>query len=484
MKANEFSIDRRGAVDFQPDPLRILRDLWQTAGLDASALDKVVLSGSDPVFPSSFAIGTAAQVSIAAAALAACEFGHRRGASRNTVSVDIRHAAVECTGWFSVNGHSPELFDALSGLYRCRDGWVRLHAVFEHHRHGALRLLGLAPQRATRSDVAEVLGSWSAEDFEARAADAGLVATALRTFAEWDASPQGLAVAAMPVFSIERIGDAPPRGLTTLSHVDNTAATSPPLAGVRVLDATRILAGPVGGRTLAGYGADVMLVNAPHLPNIAAIAETSRGKLSTHVDLGSTEGHGIFERLLDEADVLVQGYRPGGFEALGFSPGDIASRHPGMVYVTLTAYGRDGPWATRRGFDSLVQTAMGFNAAEALAAGQEQPRAFPMQIIDHCTGFLIAMCVAAALIRQREQGGTWHVNLSLAQTGHWLRGLGRVADGFRAGVPDAEEYLETSESGFGLLRALRHSVNLSRGAVTRPRPSMPPGSHPPVWPER
>ncbi|MGF6779295.1 CoA transferase [Paraburkholderia sp. GAS334] len=484
MKANESSADQDGAADFQPEPLRILRELWQTAGLDASALDNVVLSGSDPVFPSSFAIGTAAQVSIAAAALAACEFGHRRGAPRQNVSVDMRHAALECTGWFSVNGHSPELFDALSGLYRCRDGWVRLHAVFEHHRHGALRLLGLDPHSATRSDIAEVLGSWRAEDFETLAANAGLVVTALRTFAEWDASPQGMAVAAMPLFSIERIGDAPPRDLAAASHADNTAAMPSPLAGVRVLDATRILAGPVGGRTLAGYGADVMLVNAPYLPNIEAIAETSRGKLSTHVDLGSLEGRSTFERLLDGADVLVQGYRPGGFEALGFGPKDIASRHPGMVYVTLTAYGRNGPWAMRRGFDSLVQTTMGFNAAEGFAARQEQPRAFPMQIIDHCTGFLIAMCVAAALIRQREQGGTWHVNLSLAQTGHWLRGLGRVADGFGVSMPDAEEYLETRESGFGQLRALRHSANLSRTDVSWARPSMPPGSHPPVWPEK
>jgi crotonobetainyl-CoA:carnitine CoA-transferase CaiB-like acyl-CoA transferase len=484
MKASKSSIDPDPGTDRQPEPLRILRELWLTAGLDASALDNITLSGSDPVFPSSFAIGAAAQVSIAAAALAACEFSYRRGAPRQNVSVDMRHAALECTGWFSVNGQSPELFDALSGLYRCQDGWVRLHAVFEHHRHGALRLLGLDPYNATRSHIAEVLGSWRAEDFETAAANACLVAVALRTVAEWDASPQGMAVATMPLFSIERIGDAPPRDSAAASYADNAAAMSSPMAGVRVLDATRVLAGPVGGRTLAGYGADVVLVNAPYLPNIEAIAETSRGKLSTHVDLDSLEGQSTFEHLLEGADVLIQGYRPGGFEKLGFGPGDIASRHPGVVYVTLTAYGRDGPWAKRRGFDSLVQTAMGFNVAEGLAARREQPRAFPMQIIDNCTGFLIAMCVAAALIRQREQGGTWHVNLSLAQTGHWLRGLGRVADGFRVSPPEVEEYLETFESGFGQLRAIRHSANLSRTVVKWSRPSMPPGSHPPVWPER
>lgn len=472
------------SADRSPDPYAALRELWLAAGLDPGALNSITLSGIDPVVPSSFAIGTAAQVSIAAAALAACEFAHARGVPRQNVNVDMLHAAVECMGWFSVDDHAPELFDALSGVYRCDNGWVRLHAVFEHHRHGALRLLGLDPHGATRADVAHALSSWHAVDFERAAAKAGLVATALRTFDEWDSSPQGEAVAAMPLFSIEQIGEAPPRDCRPPLRTNSPPPHRRPLEGVRVIDATRILAGPVAGRTLAGYGADVMLVNAPYLPNIEAIAETSRGKLSAYVDLKSSQGREDFDRLLQEADVLVQGYRPGAFESHGFGPDNVARRHPGVVYVTLSAYGHDGPWATRRGFDSLVQTAMGFNAAEALAAKQIQPRAFPMQAIDHCTGFLIALCVSAALIRQRRQGGTWHAKLSLAQTGHWLRGLGRVRDGFSVETPRADDYLEARTSGFGQLRAIRHSANLVRTPASWPRPSMPPGSHPLVWPER
>lgn len=253
--------------------------LWSLAGLPPQALAEVTLTGCDPVFPSSFAVARTAQVSIAAAALAACELGHARGVARQGVAVDAAHAAAESTGWFSLDGKVPELWDPFAGLYPCADGHVRIHTNFRHHRDGALRLLGLDPQTAVRADVERAMLRWKALDFEQAAADRGLVATALRNFAEWDATPQGQAVAAQPVMTLTRIGDAPPLALPTL------ADSAPPLAGVRVLDLTRILAGPVGGRTLAAFGADVMLVTSPNLPNIDAIADSSRSKRSAHVDL-------------------------------------------------------------------------------------------------------------------------------------------------------------------------------------------------------
>ena len=290
---------------------RILKDIWLLAGLPEAALAHARLTGADPVLPSSFAVGAAAQATIAAAALAACELGHARGAPRQQVAVDMQHAALDCTGWFSIDGRVPALWDAFSGLYRASDGWVRIHANFAHHRDGALRLLGLDPATAQRADAEAAMRSWKALDFEDAAAARGLVATALRTFDEWDATTQGRALAAQPLFSIERIGDAAPLALPAL------AAEARPLEGVRVLDLTRILAGPVGGRALAAYGADVMLVNSPHLPNIEAIADTSRGKLSAHVDLRSDAGRDVLARLLADAHVFIQGYRPGALAALG-----------------------------------------------------------------------------------------------------------------------------------------------------------------------
>ena len=452
-----------------------LTELWAQIELAQEALDFAMLTGAEPVLTSSFAVATAAQATIAAAALAACEVGHVRGAVRQQVSVDIVQAALECEGWFSVNGRVPEPWDKFSGLYQCGDGIVRLHANFAHHRDGALRLLGLDPQRASRADAQEALLAWTAVDFETATADAGLVATALRTFAQWDATEQGAAVAAQPLMTIERLGEADPLPLPPL---DGNAR---PLTGIRTLELTRVLAGPVGGRALAAYGADVMLVNSPNLPNIAAIADTSRGKRSVHIDLDEPGGAVTLQRLIADAHVFIQGYRPNSLARRGFGPEQVSRRRPGIVYVSLTAYGGHGPWASRRGFDSLVQTAMGFNDAEAKAAGQDSPRPLPMQILDEASGYLMAMGASAALCRQQREGGSWHVQVSLAQTGHWLRSLGRVPDGSRAPPVTRDPYLETLPSGFGELRALRHSAQLSRTPAAWTLPSMPPGSSPPQW---
>ena len=453
-----------------------LARLWRMAKLPDAALVYARLTGSEPVLPSSFPVSTAAQTTIAAAALAACELGHLRGAARQQVQVGMVHAALECSSWFSIDGVSPDPWDKFSGLYACDDGWVRVHANFAHHRDGALCLMGLDPVTATRAHAEQALLGWRATDFETAAADAGLVATALRDFAQWDISAQGQALAAQPLFTIERIGDAAPLKLPYL------APDARPLTGVRVLDLTRILAGPVGTRAMAAYGADVLLVNSPHLPNIEAIADTSRGKLSAHADLRTAAGQQALRQVVSDAHVFVQGYRPGGLDALGFGALELAQQRPGIVLVSLSAYGPEGPWSGRRGFDSLVQTAMGFNHAEGKAKGDGKPRPMPMQILDHATGYLIAFGAGVALLRQQNEGGSWQVRVSLAQTGQWLRGLGRVVDGFAIKPPDRAPYLEKSSSGFGELLALRHSAELERTPAKWGLPSVPPGSHPMRWP--
>ncbi len=468
-------------ADSSIDPRAVLSDLWRLADLLRGAPgvpSNAVLTGHDGQIPSSFAVGTAAQTTIAAAALAACELGHLRGQARQTVSVEMAHAALECACWFSLDGKVPAAWDQFSGLYQCADGWVRIHTNFAHHRDGALRLMGLNPETATRAQAEAAMLTQHALAFEQAAADAGLVVAAMRTFEEWDRHDQGKAIAAQPLMTFERIGEAPARAWLPLVPGHR------PLTGLRVLDLTRILAGPVCGRTLAANGADVMLVNSPHLPNIDAIAETSRGKLSCHIDLHTDAGRATLKRLAKDCQVFVQGYRPGGLAALDFDAAALAQIHPGIVYVSLSAYGEQGPWGQRRGFDSLVQTAMGFNDAEARALGSASPRALPMQILDYATGHLMAFATCVALLRQQQEGGSWHVRLSLAQTGHWLRSLGRVTPAAGVKMPDRAPYLETTSTGFGELTAIRHSAMLSDTPAQWVRPSMPPGTHPPVWPER
>ena len=456
-----------------------MRALWQSLGLPADALAHLTLTGREPALPSSFAVGTAAQLSFAAAALAAAEIGHARNGLRQQVRVDMRHAALECSGRFTLDGVAPNLWDKIAGLYACQSGWVRLHTNFAHHRDGVLRLLGLPEGPDTeRAAVEQALARWDAFAFEQAATDAGLVVAALRSFDAWDAHPQAAAIAAQPLVAIERIGDAPPLTLPPLPQQRR------PLSGVRVVDLTRILAGPFCGRTLAAYGADVMLVNSPHLPNIDAIADLSRGKLSALADLRTDAGRDALRGVLVDANVFVQGYRPGALAALGFAPEAVAQQRPGIVTVSLSAYGETGPWAGKRGFDSLVQTATGFNVAEAEAAGAAQPRALPVQIVDMASGALMAFGAQAALLRQQTEGGSWHVRVSLARTALWLRVLGRVADGFGAAATDFGDVMQTSASGWGVLDAIRPTAEFSHTPAGYARPAMPPGSHPLVWPER
>lgn len=459
-----------------------LAGLWAQAELPPAALASAELpEPSDGLMPSSFAVATAAQASLGAAALAAVELGRRRGGPAQTVHVDATAAALECCAHFTVDGRQLPQWDKLSGLYACgadagEPGHVRIHANFAHHRDGALKLLGLpAGPDTARDAVTQALRRWRADAFESAAADAGLVVAAVRSFDQWDAHSQGRALAGVPPLTLQ------PLGGTAAARAWPGATSDPrPLSGLRVLDLTRILAGPVAGRTMAAYGADVLLLNSPSLPNIEAIADTSRGKLSAHVDLKTDAGRATLRELISGADVFLQSYRPGALDALGFGAEELARLAPGLVVVSLSAYGRTGPWAARRGFDSLVQTATGFNVAEAEALGSAAPKALPLQILDYAAGYLLAFGAMAGLLHQRERGGSWHAQVSLAAVGGWLRGLGRVTPG--AGMPPFEPHLQAWDSGFGRLVAPGHAARFSATPAAWPRPSMPPGSHPAAWP--
>jgi crotonobetainyl-CoA:carnitine CoA-transferase CaiB-like acyl-CoA transferase len=461
-------------------PREILGDVWKSAGGDSAALDAVTLSGEEPQLPSSFRVAVAAQVSIAASGLAAAEIWKMRSGQAQQLGVDMRHAVVECRSerYLRVAGKPPPpAWDAIAGVYKTGDGrFVRLHTNFPHHRAAVCTVLGC---KAERDDVQAALMKWQAEAFETAAYAEGGVVAMMRSYDEWSATPHAKALAQLPLISIEKIGEAAPKPWPNGDR---------PLAGIRVLDLSRVIAGPVAGRTLAAHGADVMLVSGPDLPAIPWLTiDNGRGKLSSFIELKSDAGRATMHGLLREADIFSQGYRPRALAAVGFAPDDAARINPGIVYVTLSAYGHAGPWAERRGFDSLVQTATGFNHAEGVAAGVDGPKELPAQMLDHATGYFMASGAMMAKARQAREGGSWHVRVSLAQTGRWLWNLGRLADGLQTpDIPgvEVEPFMHDLESGFGALHTVKPSAILSKTPAFWARPSMPLGSHQPRWPER
>src|ERR1700726_2906964 len=460
-------------------PREILADLWHLTGGEPSALDAVRLSGAEPQLPSSFRVDAAAQVSIAASGLAAAEIWKQRTGQSQSVAVDMVHAVAECRGerYLRVDDKPPPpTWDPTAGIYKTRDHrFVRLHTNFAHHRAAVCKVLAC---KAERDEIQGAVMQCDGAAFEAAAYAGGAVVSLMRSHDEWSATPQAKA-SELPALTIEKIGEAPPKPWPKGNR---------PLAGVRVLDLSRVIAGPVAGRTLAVHGADVLLVSGPELPAIPWLTiDTGRGKLAAFIELKREQGRGVLRGLLTQADIFAQGYRPSAIASLGFSPEAAARINPGIVYVSLSAYGHAGPWAERRGFDSLVQTSTGFNHAEGQAAGVEGPKELPAQMLDHATGYLMAFGAMMAKARQSREGGSWHVRVSLAQTGRWLWNLGRVAAGFTTEDLKSEmvmPFIEEMQLGFGPLRAVRHSAMLSKTPAFWARPAMPLGSHTPQWPAR
>ncbi|MFV0297499.1 MAG: CoA transferase [Hyphomicrobiaceae bacterium] len=459
-------------------PAQATAHIWQTAGGDPSALDAMTLTGKGPGLPSTFHVGVLAQSTIAASALAATDLWKHRTGGSQAVSVGMAHAVAEFRSerYLRVEG-LPEarLWDPVAGVYQTGDGrYVRVHANMPHHRAGTLAMLGA---EGSRESVAAKLQDWTGEGLETAAAENGLVITMMRSPEEWRSHPAGRAVAGLPLLELIRIGDAPPRPRPEASR---------PMSGIRVLDLTRVIAGPVCGRTLAAHGADVLSVTGPGIPDSdVLIMDGGRGKLRTEIELREAAGREQLAALARQADVFVQGYRPGAIAAKGFSPEALAEMAPGIVCVSLSAWGHEGPWANRRGFDSLVQNTNGLNHAEATAAGVEGPKELPCQALDHGTGMLMAMGAMRALRRQADEGGSWLVRVSLAQTGEWLWNMGRIENGLSTPDQKREDVLplmETCPTPFGTMTAMTHAGRLSETPAHWVRPSVALGTHPPRWP--
>ncbi|MFD7133169.1 CoA transferase [Streptomyces sp. NPDC059894] len=387
---------------------------WAELGGRPALLARVTALPREGVLAARLPVRELARACVGACALAGAELAAVRAGLTEVPRVRVDDGAV-ATAFVSerqllIDGRAPVSFAPLSRFWRTADGWVRTHANYPHHRERLLRALDL-PGGAGPAAVEAALAGRSALEVEETVTAASGLAVALRTPAEWAAHPQAAEIARRPLVERERLDTAPARALPPL---DGTPLL--PAAGLRVLDLTRVLAGPVATRTLALLGADVLRVDAPHLPELPGQhADTGFGKRSAVLDLGVDRR--TLEELLATADVVVTGYRPAALDRFGLSPEALAERRPGLVVAQLSAWGAYGPWGGRRGFDSLVQAATGIAAVEATGG---RPGALPAQALDHGTGYLLAAAVLRALTDRSARGGGRVLRLALARTAAWL----------------------------------------------------------------
>jgi crotonobetainyl-CoA:carnitine CoA-transferase CaiB-like acyl-CoA transferase len=416
-----------------------------------------------------------ASAAAGALGLAVDAIWQERGGKPQAITVDRAAAALsmESADYLRVEGQAIDSWDPITGFYPAKDeAWVYLHGNFSHLRDGLLTLLQASNDRAT---VADKVTQWEASALESEAIDRGLCASVVRSRESWIAHAHHDPVAALPLIEIEKIGEAPPQPLTHAAR---------PLEGIRMLDLSRVIAGPMAGRSFAEHGATVMRVASPNLPAIESLViNTGLGKRSCFVDLNRPDDANRLRTLVRQADVFLDGYRPGALEARGFGPADLAVLRPGIISVSLDAWSRTGPWRLRRGYDSLVQAATGL----AMTDSSGNPKRLPCQPLDYLAGYFAALGAMAALLRRSREGGSWSVSVSLARTAEWIwdmtDAMGRKTDIPVVGLVDDEiaEYKQSIESPFGRLSVLKPAISLSETPPGWASPPVPLGTHPAVW---
>jgi hypothetical protein len=444
-----------------------LEEIWSAFG--GAPAPEIELHGSGAVGSSPYALDEIALAAVAATLLAAAELAEARGGARPEPSLDRAHACLAFASERMLRSERALAsgFAPLSRFAATLDGHIRMHANYPQHRAALLRALGDPPEERALETVA----AHSAEGLERAIVAAGGAAAAVRSAEQWLDHPQGRAVAELGLLDFAT-GETPAPGLTPAGRL--------PCSGLRVLDLTRVIAGPVGTRMLAALGADVLRVDPPAMAELELhVLDGCVGKRSTFLDARAGSDRKALDRLLSYADVLVQGYRPGALAKLGLDADSLSERHPQLVTVTLSAWGETGPWAERRGFDSLVQAACGI--AHACGDG-DIPGALPVQALDHASGYLIAAAALKGLSARASSGRAGHARLALTRTAAWVMRYAAPAESVASATQiDPEHYRVTVSSPLGQLRCLAPPGSLDGLALTWPSGVPVAGSDPPRW---
>jgi CoA-transferase family III len=398
-------------------------------GLRPPLSSEVEITGSDPVLSTRFKIGETCAAVLGGVGVAVSDIWEMKTGRRPQLSIDVRHAAAglrssaylqrpRADGVFRpVVNKNHEAMRAITQPWPTKDGrWVLPHFGLPNLQARMLKLLSCEPNPES---VAKAVTKWNALELEAAIDEARVCGGMVRSNEEWLAHPHGQALAAKPIVEIIRIGASDPEPLPKEGR---------PLSGIRALDLTRILAGPMAARTLAEHGADVLMVTVERLPQIPEhVLDTSHGKRSCFLDLVQREDGDRLRTLIREADVFSQGYRPGVIAKLGFGPEEVAALRPGIIYASINCYGANGPFSHRGGWEQVAQTMTGLCIEGQTAERPDGPALLPAAACDYTTGYLAAYGILLALAKRALEGGSYHVRVSLCQSGMFIYRQGKVA---------------------------------------------------------
>ena len=460
--------------------------LMAIRGLPLPDKGEVSITGSDPVLNTHFRLAATASAAIAGIGVAVNDLWELKTGRRQSIAIDAvaATAALKSKNYFqakNTNGTFENVTDAsheanrgLTGIFQTKDGrWLLPHFGLDHLRR---RMLGMLQADANTDSIAKAVAKWDALELENAIDEARVCGGMIRTNEEWLQEPHGKILAAKPVVEIIKIGDSEPEQMPTGDR---------PLSGIRALDLTRILAGPITGRTLAEHGADVLMVSAPHLPQVwSYVADTSHGKRSCYLDLRDESEKQTLLDLVKTADVFSQGYRPDKINQMGLGPEALAEIRPGLVYVSINCYGADGPFSHRAGWEQIAQIMTGIAAEGVQSSTGYKPKTLPAAANDYITGYLGAYGTLLALARRAREGGSYHVRVSLCQTGMMIYDQGKVSalpENLNLGISDVDSLCIESDSHLGRIKHLAPVLSLSE---TRPywalaTPKM--GSNDPRW---
>jgi len=460
--------------------------LMAIRGLPKPHQDEVKITGSDPVLKTNFRLGESAAAALASVGVAVNDLWELKTGRRQSVAIDARAAAaaLKSKDFYqakTADGTFKKITDAgheanrgLTGIYQTKDGrWALPHFGLDHLRR---RMLNLLQADADKNSIAKAVAKWDARELEAAIDENRVCGGMIRTHDEWLNEPHGKIIAAKPTVEIIKIGDSEPEPMP---------AGERPLSGIKALDLTRILAGPITGRTLAEHGADVLMVSAPHLPQVwSYVGDTSHGKRSCFLDLRNDGDKDTLLDLVKGADVFSQGYRPDTIGQLGFGPEQLAEARPGLIYVSISCYGADGPFSHRAGWEQIAQIMTGIAAEEMQALSNGKPNILPVAANDYITGYLGAYGALLALGRRAREGGSYHVRVSLCQTAMMIYALGKLdnlPDELGLNPAEIDALSIETDCHIGRIKHLGPLLSLSETAPQWALPTPKLGAGKPIW---